>query len=90
MSRWYNEFVKKKRRYDDEMSDYETTLTAYLSEAGFDGDTVNEAIRLYKTKNRDDLKHYLRSKRCDLIEQMHENQKRIDRFDYVIRLVEKI
>ena len=90
MSRWYNEFAKKKRRTDDEMSDYEIALTACLSEAGFDGDTVNEAIRLYKNGSRDDLKQYLRSKRCDLIEQMHESQKRIDRFDYVIRKTDKI
>ena len=72
------------------MSDYETALTACLAEAGFDGDTVNEAIRLYKNGSRDDLKQYLRSKRCDLIEQMPESQKRIDRFDYVIRQTDKI
>ena len=39
------------------MSDYETALTACLSEAGFDGDTVNEAIRLYKNGSRDDLNY---------------------------------
>ncbi len=72
------------------MSDYETVLTACLSESGFDGDTVSEAIRLYKTGSKDELKQYLRSKRCDLIEQMHESQKRIDRFDYVIRQTDKM
>ena len=72
------------------MSDYETALTACLADAGFDGDTVREAVRLYKTGSRSDLKQYLRSIRCDLIEQMHESQKRIDRFDYVIRQIEKI
>ncbi len=72
------------------MSDYETALTACLIEAGFDGDTVNEAVRLYRNESKDDLKQYLRSKRCDLIEQMHESQRIIDRFDYVIRQTDKI
>lgn len=72
------------------MSDYETALTVCLVDAGFDGDTVSEAVRLYKTGSKDDLKQYLRSKRCDLIEQMHESQKRIDRVDYVIRQTEKL
>ena len=72
------------------MSDYETELTDCLADAGFDGVTVSEAVRLYKTGSRDDLKQYLRSKRCDLIEQMHESQRKIDRFDYVIRQTDKI
>lgn len=72
------------------MSDYERELTDCLADAGFDGDTTSEAVRLYKTGSKDDLKQYLRSKRCDLIEQMHESQKIIDRFDYVIRQTDKI
>lgn len=72
------------------MSDYESALTACLVDAGFDGDTVSEAVRMYKTGGKDDLKQYLKSKRCDLIEQMHESQKRIDRVDYAIRQTDKI
>ena len=72
------------------MNDYERGLTDCLKDAGFDGDTTSEAVRLYKTESKEDLKQYLRSKRCDLIEQMHENQKKIDRFDYVIRQNDKI
>ena len=72
------------------MSDYERELTDCLTDAGFDGETASEAVRLYKNGSKEDLKRYLRSKRCDLIEQMHENQKKIDRFDYVIRQTDKI
>ena len=72
------------------MSDYERELTDCLADAGFDGDTTSEAVSLYKTGSRDDLKQYLRSKRCDLIEQMHESQRKIDRFDYVIRQTDKM
>ena len=72
------------------MSDYERALTDCLTDAGFDGDTVSEAVRLYKNGSKEDLKRYLRSKRCDLIEQMHESQKIFDRFDYMIRQTEHI
>ena len=72
------------------MSNYETELISCLSDGGFDGATVREAVRLYKCGNRNDLKQYLKSKRCDLIEQMHKSQRRIDRFDYVIRQTDKI
>ena len=72
------------------MSDYERELTDCLADAGFDGDTVSEAIRLYKTGAKNDLMRFLRSKRCDLIDKMHESQKIIDRFDYVIQQTGKM
>ena len=72
------------------MSDYERELTDCLADAGFDGDTTSEAVRLYKNGEKNDLIRFLRSKRCDLIDKMHESQKIIDRFDYVIRLTGKM
>ena len=72
------------------MAAYQGCEVIDLASMELDADTVNEAVRLYKAGNKDDLKRFLRSKRCDLIEQMHENQKRIDRFDFVIRQSERI
>ena len=72
------------------MDDCETVLTVCLTEAGFDRDTLDEAVRIFESGNKSDLKQFLRSKRCDLIEQMHESQKRIDRVDYLIRQIGKI
>ena len=72
------------------MSDYERELTDCLADAGFDGDTTSEAVRLYKNGNKTDLVRFLRSKRCDLIDKMHESQKIIDRFDYVIQQTGKM
>ena len=72
------------------MSDYERELTDCLADAGFDGDTTREAVRLYRNGIKNDLKRFLRSKRCDLIDKMHESQKIIDRFDYVIRQTDKM
>ena len=72
------------------MSDYERELTDCLADAGFDGDTTREAVRLYRNGIKNDLMRFLRSKRYELIEQMHEKQKKIDRFDYVIRQTGKM
>lgn len=90
MSRWYNEIVKKVEEADVKMNDYERELTDCLADAGFDGDTTSEAVRLYKNGVKNDLMRFLRSKRCDLIDKMHESQKKIDRFDYVIRQTDKM
>jgi hypothetical protein len=72
------------------MDDCETALTVCLTEAGFDRDTQDEAVRIFESGNKNDLKQFLRSKRCNLIEQMHESQKRIDRVDYLIRQIGEI
>ena len=72
------------------MNDCESVLTDCLSDAGFDRDAVAQAVGLYKVGSKEALKKYLRARRCDLIEQMHENQKKIDRVDYAIRQTEKL
>ena len=71
------------------MSDYEKDLAACLSDAGFTDEAVSEAVRLSEAGQKEDLIRYLRVKRCDLIEELHESQKKIDRFDYMIRQTEK-
>lgn len=71
------------------MSDYEKDLTACLTDAGFSGEAVSEAVRLCEAGQKEDLVRFLRVKRCDLIEELHESQKKIDRFDYMIRQTEK-
>ena len=71
------------------MSDYEKDLTTCLTDAGFSGEAVSEAVRLCETGQKKDLVRFLRVKRCDLIEELHESQKKIDRFDYMIRQTEK-
>ena len=71
------------------MSDYEKDLAACLSDAGFTDEAVSEAVRLCEAGQKEDLVRFLRVKRCDLIEELHESQKKIDRFDYMIRQTEK-
>ena len=71
------------------MSDYKKDLTVCLSDAGFSGDTISEAVRLNEAGQKEELIRFLRVRRCDLIEELHESQKKIDRFDYMIRQAEK-
>ena len=71
------------------MSDYEKDLTACLTDAGFSGEAVSEAVRLCEAGQKEDLVRFLRVRRCDLLEELHESQKKIDRFDYMIRQTEK-
>ena len=71
------------------MSDYEKDLAACLSDAGFTDEAVSEAVRLSEAGQKEDLIRYLRIKRCGLIEELHESQKKIDQFDYMIRQTEK-
>lgn len=71
------------------MRDYRKDLEMCLSDAGFSGETILEAARLCEAGNRKDLVRFLRVRRCDLIEDLHERQKKIDRFDYMIRQTEK-
>jgi len=71
------------------MSDYEKDLTACLTDAGFSGQAISEAVRLCEAGQKEELVRFLRVRRCDLIEELHESQKKIDRFDYMIRQTEK-
>ena len=72
------------------MNDYEKNLTACLSDAGFSGEMIGKAVRLCETGQKEDLIRFLRVRRCDLIEELHESQKKIDRFDYMIRQAKNI
>ena len=71
------------------MNDYEQDLAACLSDAGFTDEAIGEAVRLCETGQKEELIRFLRVRRCDMIEELHESQKKIDRFDYMIRQTEK-
>ena len=71
------------------MSDYEKDLATCLSEAGCTDEAIDEAVRLCESGRKEELVRFLRARRCDLIEELHESQKKIDRFDYMIRKTEK-
>ncbi len=67
------------------MSDYTNTLKTCMEDAGMSQDAVTKAMELYQSDARDELVRFLRLQRCELVEEMHESQRRVDRMDYLIR-----
>ena len=67
------------------MSDYTHTLKACMEDAGMSQDAVTKEMELYQCDARDELVRLLRLQRCELVEKMHESQRRVDRMDYLIR-----
>ncbi len=63
------------------------TLTAILSDIGLSEDEIAVAQRLDKAGRSDDLQKYLRLCRCDLMDDLHRSQKKIDNLDYLIRTI---
>ncbi len=67
------------------MTDYTETLKNCMEDAGMSRDAVIKAIELYQCDTRDELVRFLRLQRCELLEEMHECQRKVDRIDYLIR-----
>ena len=63
------------------------TLTAILSDIGLSEDEIAVAQRRDKAGRSDDLQKYLRLCRCDLMDDLHRSQKKVDNLDYLIRTI---
>ena len=64
-------------------------LIENLTDNGCSREGASRAKALYEAKDMDGLVKYLRKCRCDLVEEMHDSQRKIDRMDYLIRQVQK-
>ena len=64
-------------------------LVIALSDAGFKQEVIEMAERLWKAGRTRDLIRHLRICRCELMDILHESQKRVDRVDTLIRQTEK-
>jgi hypothetical protein len=60
-----------------------------LSDAGFGQEAIEKAEQLWKAGRARDLIRHLRLCRCELMDTLHESQKRVDRIDTLIRQTEK-
>ena len=60
-----------------------------LSDAGFKQEVIEMAERLWQAGRTGDLIRHLRLCRCELMDILHESQKRVDRVDTLIRQTEK-
>ena len=64
-------------------------LVIALSDAGFSQETIEKAEPLWEAGRARDLIRHLRLCRCELMDILHESQKRVDRVDTLIRQTEK-
>ncbi len=64
-------------------------LTITLSDAGFDQEAIEKAEQLWEAGRTRDLIRHLRLRRCELMDMLHESQKRVDCLDTLIRQTEK-
>ena len=64
-------------------------MTTALADAGCGQDAIEKAGELLEEGRTEELIRFLRLCRCDLIEQMHRSQRRVDCMDYLIRQTEK-
>ena len=60
-------------------------LAIMLSDAGFDQEAIEKAERLWDAGRTIDLIRHLRLCRCELMDILHESQKRVDCLDTLIR-----
>ena len=64
-------------------------LTQSLTDAGCDAETIGTVRRLYDSGQVNDAVRVLRRHRCELMDQLHESQSRVDCLDYLVRRIEK-
>ncbi len=60
-----------------------------LSELGCTDEQKETAMVFFESGQISELVRYLKKCRCDLIDEMHESQRKVDRMDYLIRKAEK-
>lgn len=71
------------------MNTQKENLVIALSDAGFRQEAIETAERLWAAGRARDLIRHLRLCRCELMDILHESQKRVDRVDTLIRQTER-
>ncbi|MBR4234436.1 MAG: hypothetical protein IKR85_00055 [Clostridia bacterium] len=64
-------------------------IVSCLKEIGCPQSAIDRAEALVQAGDGEALIRCLRRCRCDLMDDLHESQKRVDRMDYLIRQTEK-
>ena len=65
-------------------------IVVNMGDAGCSAEDIERACRLHEAGLDDELIRCLRRCRCDLIEELHESQRRVDCMDHLIRVAETI
>lgn len=65
--------------------DYSETMKSFLADTGVRQELIERAMQLYQSGQEAELVRFLKLRRCDMVEDMHECQRKVDRIDYLIR-----
>ena len=65
------------------------TLIENLTDNGCSAEGTRRAKALYEAGDTDALIKHLRRCRSELVEEMHDSQRKVDRMDYLIRQAQK-
>ena len=65
-------------------------IIANMGDAGCSSADIERVSSLHKAGHDDEIIKCLRRCRCDLIEELHQNQRRVDCMDHLIRAAENI
>ncbi len=64
-------------------------LISCLRDADCGAELISEACRLYESGERAILIARLRRRRCDLMDEMHESQRKVDCLDFLLQKISK-
>ena len=68
---------------------HENSVRYNLLDAGCNDESVTLVDRLYQAGRLSDALHEMKMIRCDLIDELHKSQRKVDCLDYLIRKTEK-
>ena len=68
---------------------HENSVKYNLLDAGCSDKSVTLVDRLYQAGRLSDALHEMKMIRCDLIDELHKSQRKVDCLDYLIRKTEK-
>ena len=71
------------------MNEWLEKMEMALSNAGLGQNAIEKAKRLLAAGHKEELIRHLCLCRCDLMDELHKTQRRVDCMDYVIRQAEK-
>ncbi len=69
--------------------DAKEQLMRGLFDAGCKADAAERIGALYENGSFEEVLHQMKKQRCELVEKMHESQRRVDCMDFLIRNQEK-
>lgn len=64
-------------------------FTQNLKDAGCDANKISDICRLYHAGQVQNVMKALRRHRCSLLDELHENQRKIDCLDFLIYQIQK-